>query len=34
MITETMALRKKGTGATLKEYTIDYPNKFKKIKQA
>lgn len=31
---ETMALRKKGAGATIKEYTIDYPNKFKTIKQA
>lgn len=32
MITETMVLRRKGAGATIKEYTIDYPCKFKSIK--
>ncbi len=32
MINETMALRNKGAGARIKEYTIDYPNKFKTIK--
>lgn len=31
---ETVALRKRGAGSQIKEYTIDYPNKFKSIKDA
>ena len=32
MINDTMEIRNKGAGEIIKEYTIDYPNKFKTIK--